>query len=62
MLKYTLAQLKNLQINTLPPLEKQKIIGQVYMMQLRLQALKNRVAAQETKITLGLIESVVNHE
>ena len=62
VLKYTLAQLKNLQINALPLLEKQKIIGQVYIMQLRLQALKNRVAAQETKITLGLIERVVNHE
>lgn len=62
VLKYTLAQLKNLQINALPPLEKQKIIGQVYIMQLRLQALKNRVATQETKITLGLIERVVNYE
>ena len=31
-------------------------------MQLRLQALKNRVATQETKITLGLIERVVNYE
>ena len=48
VLKYTLAQLKNLQINTLPPLEKQKIIGQVYMMQLRLQALKNRVSSAST--------------
>ena len=55
-------QLDNLQINALPPLEKQKIIGQVYIMQLRLQALKNRVATQETKITLGLIERVVNYE
>ncbi|WP_279715900.1 restriction endonuclease subunit S [Chelonobacter oris] len=62
ILKYTLAHLKALQIKTLPPMEKQKIIGSIYMMQLRLQALKNRVAAQETKLTLGLIDGVVNHE
>ncbi|MCC9293551.1 restriction endonuclease subunit S [Clostridium sp. WLY-B-L2] len=56
VLKYTLKQLKELKIPKIPSIDKQKIIGQVYFNQLRLQALKNRAAELETKIILSKLE------
>ncbi|MHC6180980.1 restriction endonuclease subunit S [Clostridium sp. JNZ X4-2] len=56
VLKYTLRQLKELEIPKIPSIDKQKIIGQVYFNQLRLQALKNRAAELETKIILSRLE------
>jgi hypothetical protein len=56
VLKYTLKQLKELEIYKIPSIDKQKIIGQVYFNQLRLEALKNRVAKLETKIILDRLE------
>ncbi len=56
VLKYTLRQLKELEIPNIPSIDKQKIIGQVYFNQLRLQALKNRAAELETKIILSKLE------
>ncbi|KAA8668856.1 restriction endonuclease subunit S [Clostridium sp. HV4-5-A1G] len=56
VLKYTLKQLKELEIPKIPSIDKQKIIGQVYFNQLRLQALKNRAAELETKIILSRLE------
>ena len=56
VLKYTLKQLKELEIPKIPSIAKQKIIGQVYFNQLRLQALKNRAAELETKIILSRLE------
>ncbi|MCH3964493.1 MAG: restriction endonuclease subunit S [Clostridium sp.] len=56
VLKYTLKQLKELKMPKMPPIDKQKIIGQVYFNQLRLQTLKNRAAELETKIVLYKLE------
>lgn len=56
VLKYTLKQLKELEIPKIPTIDKQKIIGQVYFNQLRLQALRNRVAELETTIRLAKLE------
>lgn len=56
VLKYTLRQLKELEIHKIPSIDKQKIIGQVYFNQLRLEALRNRVAELETKIILDRLE------
>lgn len=56
VLKYTLKQLKELEIPKIPSIDKQKIIGQVYFNQLRLQTLRNRVAELETKIRLSKLE------
>jgi len=51
-LKFTLKQLRNLLIPTPPLIKKQRIIGELYSNQLRLAALKKRVAATETKLIL----------
>ncbi len=56
VLKYTLKQLKELEIPKIPSTDKQKIIGQVYFNQLRLQALRNRAGELETKIRLSKLE------
>ena len=56
VLKYTLKQVKELEIPKLPSLEKQRIIGDIYFKQLRLQALKNRAANLETAILLTRLE------
>ena len=56
VLKYTLKQLKELEIPKVPSIDKQKIIGQVYFNQLRLQTLRNRAAELETKIILSKLE------
>lgn len=56
VLKYTLKQLKELEIPKIPSLDKQKIIGQVYFNQLRREALINRAAELETKIRLLRLE------
>lgn len=58
VLKYTLTQLRDLEIKKIPSIDKQKIIGQVYFNQLRLKALRNRVAELESKIKLAELEEV----
>lgn len=58
VLKYTLNQLKELEIGEIPSIDKQKVIGLVYFNQLRLEALRNRVAELETKIRLAKLEEV----
>ena len=58
VLKYTLKQLKELEIPKIPTIDKQKIIGQVYFNQLRLQALRKRVAELETTMRLAKLEEV----
>lgn len=52
VLKYTLKQVKELELPDLPTIEKQCIIGELYFNQLRLEALKIRVANLETTIIL----------
>lgn len=56
VLKYTLKQLKELELPELPSMEKQQMIGDVYFNQLRLQALRNRAANSETTILLAKLE------
>ena len=58
VLKYTLTQLRDLEIKKIPSIDRQKIIGQVYFNQLRLKALRNRVAELESKIKLAELEEV----
>ncbi|EPY2301229.1 restriction endonuclease subunit S [Clostridium sporogenes] len=56
VLKYTLKQLKELEIPQIPCIDKQRIIGQVYFNQLKIQTLRNRAAELETKIRLAKLE------
>lgn len=56
VLKYTLKQVKELELPELPAIEKQQMIGEVYFNQLRLQALRNRAANSETIILLAKLE------
>ncbi|AGA68947.1 type I restriction modification DNA specificity protein [Desulfitobacterium dichloroeliminans LMG P-21439] len=58
VLKYTLKQLKELELPDLPTLEKQRIIGELYFNQLRLEALRNRAANLETTIVLEKLREV----
>jgi len=62
VLKYSLKQIKDLEIPALPDFEKQKIIGEIYVKQLRVQALKNRAAKQETMMRLQQLEEVSKHD
>ncbi len=52
VLKYTLKQVKELELPNLPTLDKQRMIGELYFSQLRLESLRNRVAYSETTIVL----------
>ena len=51
-LKFTIMQLSNLMFPIPPSIEKQRVIGEVYHNQLKLVALKKRVAASETKLII----------
>lgn len=52
VLKYTLKQVKELELPDFPTMEKQRIIGELYFNQLRLEALKSRAAHLETTLVL----------
>lgn len=56
VLKYTLKQVKELELPELPSSWKQQMIGKVYFNGLRLQALRNRAANSETTILLAKLE------
>lgn len=60
VLKYTLKQVKELELPNLSTIEKQQIIGEIYFNQLRLEALRNRVANSETIIVLEKLREVSN--
>jgi len=51
-LKFTIRQLSDLIFPIPPPIEKQRVIGELYFNQIKLAALKNRVAASETKLII----------
>lgn len=59
VLKYTLKQLKEIEIMHLPSLFKQKQIGEIYLKQLKVQALKQRVIDLETKILVDQLGEVI---
>lgn len=58
VLKYTVKQLRELELPQLPSYEKQKVIGNIYFGQLRLQALKVRVAENERLLVLKKLKEV----
>jgi len=60
VLKYTLKQVKELELPNLPTIEKQRIIGELYFNQLRLEALRNRAANSETTIVLEKLREASN--
>jgi restriction endonuclease S subunit len=62
VLKYTLKQVKELELPELPSIWKQQMIGEVYFNQLRLQALRNRAANSETTILLAKLEEARGNE
>lgn len=62
VMKYSLKQLKELKIPELPPIETQKKIASVYFKQLRLTALKKRVADLERTMTLAKLQGGLRNE
>lgn len=58
VLKHTVKQLRELELPKLHELDKQKAIGNIYFDQLRLQAIKNRVADAEKIITFEKLKEV----
>ncbi len=52
VLKYTLKQVKELELPNLPTIDKQRLIGELYFNQLRLARLRKGVANSETAIML----------
>ena len=62
VLKYTLAQLKEIELPSLPSLHEQQIIGEVYFKQLRVQALRKRVADYKMTVLLNKLEGVLEDE
>lgn len=59
VLKYTLKQLKELDMPKIASIDKQRIIGQAYFNQLRLEALKHRAAKLKSTIILANLEEVI---
>lgn len=62
VLKYTLKQLKEIQLPSLPSLERQKLIGEVYWKQMRVEALKHQLAKSETELIFRQLEEVIIYE
>ncbi|MNW26903.1 hypothetical protein D3C74_36850 [compost metagenome] len=60
VLKYTLKQVKELELPELLTIDKQCIIGELYFNQLRLEALKIRTANLETTRVLEKLGEVIN--
>ncbi|MCT1178619.1 restriction endonuclease subunit M [Pediococcus pentosaceus] len=56
VLKYTVKQLRELKLPNLPAIEKQRIIGSIYLKQLRLQALYERRARNEMTLRLSKLQ------
>lgn len=60
VLKYTLKQVKELELPSLSTIENQRIIGEIYLNQLRLKTLRNRVANLETTLVLEKLKEASN--
>lgn len=58
VLKYTIRQLNSLVFPTLPEIRKQRLIGSLYFNQLRIAALKIRLATTETKQIIEKLKKV----
>lgn len=61
VLKYTVKQVKDLKLPKLPSLSKQAAIGQVYLKQKHLQAVKKRRADNELTLQLAKLEEVLKN-
>ena len=61
VLKYTVKQIKDLKLPKLPSLSKQAAIGQVYLKQKHLQAVKKRRADNELTLQLAKLEEVLKN-
>ncbi|MFT9219902.1 restriction endonuclease subunit M [Lentilactobacillus hilgardii] len=61
VLKYTVRQLRELIMPPLPSTDRQQLIGNVYLKQLRLQALQHRYADNEVLLRLAKIEEIKIH-
>lgn len=61
VLKYTVKQIKDLKLPKLPSLSKQVAIGQVYLKQKHLQAVKKRQADNELTLQLAKLEEVLKN-
>lgn len=59
-LKSTIRQLSDLVFSVLPSIEKQKVIGELYFNQLRLAALKKKVATAETALVIEKLKEANN--
>lgn len=62
ILKFSVKQLKELELPDLPDIDVQRHIGSVYLKQLRREALKKRVADLETLLIMNKLEEVLQHE
>lgn len=62
VLKYTLKQIKDLQIPALPELETQKLIGSIYFKQMKLSAVRNRKNKLEQIIILNKLEEASKND
>ncbi|ALP36005.1 restriction endonuclease subunit M [Paenibacillus sp. IHB B 3084] len=60
VLKYTLKQVKELELPDLPTIDRQRMIGELYFNQLRLEALRTRAANLETTIVLEKLRGAIN--
>lgn len=58
VIKYTVKQIKELDLPEMPTMDKQQIIGDIYFDQLRLQALQMRAADTERIITFKKLKEV----
>lgn len=56
ILKYTIRQLSSLLLPPLPPKDVQEVVGELYLSQLRLAALKRQASVLETALVLGRIK------
>lgn len=62
VIKYTLKQLKEIELPKLPSVEKQRMIGEIYFKQLRLKALKKRVAELENIVRMEQLQEAMEDE
>lgn len=62
VMKYTLRQLKELELSILPSLSKQQKIGDIYLKQLKVEALHHRVAELGTLRTLKILKEEMQNE
>lgn len=62
VLKYTVKQLKELLIPKIPALKIQRLIGELYLNQMHLQAIQERAARLETLLVLGKLKEAAKDE